>query len=252
MTLAFRQMGSGEPLIILHGLFGSSDNWQTLGKKFAEFNEVFLVDQRNHGKSPHSDDFDYDILADDLKDFMAQHGLLRATLLGHSMGGKTVMRFAQKYPEMVEKLIVADMGIKSYPPHHQDVLRAFHAIKPGTLTSRSEAEERIAPIISDFGVRQFLLKNLYRSKETGYGIRANYLVLEREMDRILDPLPEGEVEIEALFIRGLKSDYVPYEDYESIRTVFPNARFVELEAGHWLHAEKALEFFEAVKIFVTS
>lgn len=245
-------MGSGDPLIILHGLFGSSDNWQTLGKKFAEFSEVFILDQRNHGKSPHSEDFNYDILAEDLGDFMDHHGIDRANLLGHSMGGKTVMRFAQKYPEMVKKLIIADMGIKSYPPHHQDVLRAFHALEPETLKSRSEAEERIAPIISDFGVRQFLLKNLYRSKEYGYGIRANFRVLEKEMDNILAPLPYEEVDAVSLFIRGLHSDYVPHEDYASIEHVFPNAQFVELEAGHWLHAEKPMEFYEAVKNFVTS
>jgi len=252
MKLAFRQIGTGRPLIVLHGLFGSSDNWQTLGKKFAESHEVYLIDQRNHGKSPHSDEFNYDILADDLSEFMDQQGLSSAVLLGHSMGGKTVMRFAQKYSEKVDKLIVADMGIKSYPPHHQDVLKAFHAIQPETLTSRSEAEERIAPIISDFGVRQFLLKNLYRSKDTGYGIRANYLVLERKMDRILEPLPDGLVETESLFIRGARSDYVPTEDYDSIREVFSNVDFVEIEAGHWLHAEKPTEFYDAVKKFVTS
>lgn len=251
MKLAYRNLGSGSPLIILHGLFGSSDNWQTLGKKFGEDYEVFLLDQRNHGRSPHSEDFDYDLLADDLNEFMEEHGIESAILLGHSMGGKTVMRFAQKHPLKAEKLIVADMGIKSYPPHHKDVLRAFHALEPETLKSRSEAEQRIESIIPSFGVRQFLLKNLYRKKEGGYGIRANFRVLEREMSRILEELPNQEVDIDTLFLYGENSDYVPTEDHAEIQDLFPLAQFSGLQAGHWLHAEKPIEFYDEVKKFVT-
>jgi pimeloyl-ACP methyl ester carboxylesterase len=251
MKLAFKKMGSGTPMIILHGLFGSSDNWQTLGKRFAEDFEVYLIDQRNHGRSPHSEEFDYDILADDLYGFMEEHHIDSAVLIGHSMGGKTVMRFAQKHPEKAEKVIVADMGIKSYPPHHKDVLAAFHAIEPETLSSRSEAEDRIADIIPNFGVRQFLLKNLYRTKDGGYGIRPNFKVLEREMLKILAPLPEEKVEVDTLFLYGEKSDYVPSEDHREIEKVFPAAQFVGLQAGHWLHAEKPDDFYDEVKKFVT-
>lgn len=251
MKLAFRQMGSGEPLIILHGLFGSSDNWQTLGKQFAEDFSVYLVDQRNHGRSPHSDDFDYDLLAADLNEFMEENGMDEATLIGHSMGGKTVMRFAQLFPEKVKKIVVADMGVKAYAPHHQEVLRAFYAIDPDTLKSRSEAEQRIEPIIPEFGVRQFLLKNLYRKKEGGYGIRVNFRVMESEMDRILEALPTERSEVEALFIRGVKSNYVPNTDFDQIRSTFPNAEFADLQAGHWLHAEKPKEFYSEVRKFVT-
>jgi pimeloyl-ACP methyl ester carboxylesterase len=251
MKLAFKKMGSGDPLIILHGLFGSSDNWQTLGKEFAKDFSVYLVDQRNHGKSPHSDEFNYDLLAADLNHFMEEQSIDRATLIGHSMGGKTVMRFAQLFPEKVEKIVVADMGVKAYSPHHHEVLRAFHAINPETLDSRSEAEERIKPIISEFGVRQFLLKNLYRKKEGGYGLRVNFEVMESEMNRILEALPSERSEVDALFIRGVKSNYIPDSDFDQIRLIFPKAEFADLQAGHWLHAEKPAEFYTEVKKFVT-
>lgn len=251
MKLAFRQMGSGEPLIILHGLFGSSDNWQTLGKQFAEDFSVYLVDQRNHGKSPHSDEFNYDLLAHDLNQFMEEQGIDQATFIGHSMGGKAVMRFAQLFPSKVRKIVVADMGVKSYSPHHHDVLHAFHAIDADTLSSRSEAEERIEAIIPEFGVRQFLLKNLYRKKEGGYGLRVNFRVMESEMDRVLEALPSEQAEVNALFIRGLKSNYIPDSDFEQIRTIFPKATFAELQAGHWLHAEDPQGFYTILKEFVT-
>jgi len=251
MKLAFRQMGSGDPLIILHGLFGSSDNWQTLGKQFAEDFSVYLVDQRNHGKSPHSDEFNYDLLAQDLNQFMEEQGIDQATFIGHSMGGKAVMRFAQLFPSKVRKVVVADMGVKSYSPHHHDVLRAFHAIDADTLSSRSEAEERIEAIIPEFGVRQFLLKNLYRKKEGGYGLRVNFRVMESEMDRVLEALPSEQAEVNALFIRGLKSNYVPDSDFGQIRTIFPKATFADLQAGHWLHAEDPQGFYTIVKDFVT-
>ena len=251
MKLAFKQMGQGEPMIILHGLFGSSDNWQTLGKKFAADFSVYLVDQRNHGRSPHSDEFDYNILAEDLNDFMKEHDIDKAILLGHSMGGKTVMRFAALYPEKVDKMIVADMGVKAYKPHHHEVLKAFHAIEPETLESRSEAEERIKDILPIRGVRQFLLKNLYRKKEGGYGLRVNFRVMEAEMDRILEAHPPGAIDVKALFIRGIKSDYIPDADFDQIREIFPKAEFADLPAGHWLHAEDPEGFYREVKKFVT-
>jgi len=251
MKLAFKQMGSGDPLIILHGLFGSSDNWQTLGKQFSEDFSVYLVDQRNHGRSPHSDEFNYDLLAQDLDAFMTQEGIASAYLLGHSMGGKTAMRFAQLFPEKVKKLVVADMGIKAYEPHHHDVLRAFHAINPETLDSRSEAEDRIKSIIPERGVRQFLLKNLNRKKDGNYGLRVNFRVMEKEMDQILEALPKDKVEVPTLFIRGVKSNYIPDADFDQIREIFPRAEFADIQAGHWLHAEKPEEFYIEVKKFVT-
>lgn len=251
MKLAFRKMGEGEPMIILHGLFGSSDNWQTLGRRFSEDFSVYLIDQRNHGRSPWSDKFNYEILAHDLRDFMDEHHIRKAHILGHSMGGKVAMRFGQKYPDRVLSLIVADMGIKEYQPHHHMVLKAFHAIEPETLDARSQAEERIKPIIEDFGVRQFLLKNLYRTKEGGYGLRVNFRVMEDKMDEILAALPEEKCDQPALFIRGSKSDYVLDKDIPAIRELFPNAHIADIPAGHWLHAEDPEGFYEKVMEFVT-
>lgn len=251
MTLHHQHFGEGRPLIILHGLFGSSDNWQTLARRFAEHREVFVVDQRNHGRSPHSDAFSYPILAEDLRDFMDRQSIESATVIGHSMGGKTAMYFAGMYPHRMDALIVADMGVKSYPPHHQDVLEAFHAIEPETLESRGEAEDRLKPIIGNRAVRQFLLKNLNRRKDGSYEIRVNYRVLEEKMDEILKPVPEEPVDLPALFVAGKKSDYIPEEDHDAIRKIFPRAEFVELDAGHWLHAEDPDGFYTAVMDFET-
>ncbi len=251
MKLAYRSMGEGQPMIILHGLFGSSDNWQTLGKRFAEDYKVYLVDQRNHGKSPHSDEFSYDILADDLEDFCTSHEIRHAIVIGHSMGGKTAMRFAQKYPEYVEKLIIVDMGVKSYPPHHQDVLAAFHSVDLENTTSRKQAEDAVSEYLPDFGTRQFILKNLYRVTPTQFGWRPNVHVLEEKMDRILEPLPPGKVDVPTLFLYGEKSNYVVPEEFGSILGLFPNAEFAALPTHHWVHAEDPDGFYEEVKKFVT-
>jgi len=251
MKLEFKRMGDGEPLIVLHGLFGSSDNWQTLGRRFAENYAVYLLDQRNHGRSPHSDDFNYELLAEDLREFMDDHGIDKAHVLGHSMGGKVAMRFGQMFPDRVLSLIVADMGIKAYRPHHELVLKAFHTIEPESLNSRAEAEDRIKPIIDDFGVRQFLLKNLYRKKDGGYGIRVNFRVMEREMDAILEALPKESVNVPVLFLYGENSDYVEPGEFDSIRSVFPSTEFVGIKAGHWLHAEEPERFYEETMKFLS-
>ena len=251
MKLAFKKMGEGEPLVILHGLFGSSDNWQTLGRQFAENFTVYLVDQRNHGHSPHSEVFSYEILANDLREFFVDHGISKATVLGHSMGGKTAMRFAQLYPEKIEKLILVDMGIKSYSPHHQDILAAFHALDLQNLESRKDAEAEMESRIPDFGIRQFLLKNLYRKTKTEFAWRVNFQVLERKMDEILVALPETVVEKPTLFIYGEKSNYIKERDFNPIRKIFPKAEFVALPTGHWVHAEDAEGFYKIVMENVT-
>lgn len=251
MKLYHQHFGEGRPFIILHGLFGSSDNWVTLAKRIAEDRSVYIVDQRNHGRSPHSKEFGYSILARDLRDFMDEHSIETATILGHSMGGKTAMFFAQMFPERVDSIIVADMGIKQYAPHHQVIFEAFHAVHPESLESRAEAEERMAPIIGNRAVRQFLLKNLYRRKDGTYCLRVNFEVLEERMDDVLRAVPDEPVDIPTLFITGEKSDYVPVEDHDAIRKIFTKAKFVSLPAGHWLHAEDPEGFYDAVMNFET-
>ncbi len=251
MKLAFKKMGEGKPMVILHGLFGSSDNWQSMGREFAENFTVYLVDQRNHGHSPHSEAFSYEIMANDLKSFFTDEGISNAIVIGHSMGGKTAMRFAQLYPDKIDRLIVVDIGVKSYEPHHQDIIDAFHSLDLPKLESRKDAEEAMKNRIPDFGVRQFLLKNLYRKSKTEFAWRHNFPVLEEKMDEILAPIPGNSVDKPTLFIRGEKSDYINPSDFESIKMVFPKAEFVALATGHWVHAEDSEGFYKKVMEFVT-
>lgn len=240
-------MGEGQPLIVLHGLFGSLDNWQTHGKKLAEYFEVYLVDQRNHGKSDWSDDFNYDVMAEDLHEFISDHALEDVILIGHSMGGKTIMRYAQKYPDNIDKMIVVDMGVKSYPIHHDQIIEGLKSIDLNEITSRSGAREQLSKYIDNQSIRQFLLKNLYWIEKGKLGWRINLEVLERELPVITQGLPKGESLVDTLFIAGGQSNYIVEEDYDQIRSYFPLADFHVIErAGHWIHAEAPEEFMEEV------
>lgn len=252
MQLNFKRFGEGPSLIILHGLFGSLDNWQTLARKYAEDFSVYIVDQRNHGKSPHSDEmFDYNVMADDLADFMDTHRILSASFIGHSMGGKTVMQFAVERPDRVDKLVVADMSPRPNEGGHEEILETLQAFPFDRIDARKEAEEWLEPRIKEYGVRQFLLKNLDRDKE-GFRWKFNLEVIVRDYAHILagvqSPWP---VSVPALFIRGGKSDYIRNEDEVEISEMFPEAEFATIEgAGHWLHAEKPMEFLEATREFL--
>ncbi|MDC1403946.1 alpha/beta fold hydrolase [Crocinitomicaceae bacterium] len=237
-------------MVILHGLFGYSDNWQTHAKKLAEYYQVILVDQRNHGHSDWSYEISYDLMAEDLKELFDELNLEEVILLGHSMGGKTAMKFAQNYPDYLEKLIVVDIGTKTYPSHHEQILAGLHAIDLNVIHSRSEAEEAMAKYIESNGVRQFLLKNLYWAQKGKLAWRMNIPVLEQEMWAILQGLPSNEVLIPTLFIRGMMSDYILGEDIPDLENQFSDSHFVSVEnAGHWVHAEAPEEFIEAVLSF---
>ena len=250
MKLHYREMGEGKPMIILHGLFGFSDNWQTHAKKFAEYYRVILVDLRNHGHSDWSDDFSYKIMAEDVHELCEDLKLEDPIILGHSMGGKVAMWFAQMYDNVLEKLIVVDMGIKQYPMHHEHILAGIHAVKVDEIKARREAEAQMSAHIDSEGVMQFLLKNLYWKEKGKLAWRMNVEVLERDMPEILKALPEGEVFTPTLFIRGELSNYIREEDFESLENQFLDARIVTIEgAGHWVHAESPEEFSEAVLSF---
>ncbi|MEJ6492357.1 MAG: alpha/beta fold hydrolase [Flavobacteriales bacterium] len=250
MKLHHRILGEGKPMVILHGLFGYSDNWQTHAKKLAEYYQVILVDQRNHGHSDWSYEISYDLMAEDLKELFDELNLEEVILLGHSMGGKTAMKFAQNYPDYLEKLIVVDIGTKTYPSHHEQILAGLHAIDLNVIHSRSEAEEAMAKYIESNGVRQFLLKNLYWAQKGKLAWRMNIPVLEQEMWAILQGLPSNEVLIPTLFIRGMMSDYILGEDIPDLENQFSDSHFVSVEnAGHWVHAEAPEEFIEAVLSF---
>lgn len=247
MKLHYKKMGSGQPLIILHGLFGSSDNWQTHGKKLAEYFEVYLVDQRNHGKSDWSDAFSYELMAADLFEFVQEHNLEDFILMGHSMGGKTAMYFAQEHEDLLDKLIVVDMGVKSYPVHHDRILEGLKSLDLSSIDSRGDAQKALAEYIDDASIRQFLLKNLYWKSKGQLAWRINIPVLDEKIDEIVKELPHKEVLTDTLFMRGGKSNYILEEDTEQIKSYFPVSEIYSIEsAGHWIHAEAPTEFIEKV------
>jgi len=215
IELNYKTFGQGDPIVILHGLFGMLDNWQTIGRKLAEHHTVFLVDQRNHGRSPHTDELDYPLMAYDLQHFMENQWMFKSTIMGHSMGGKTAMQFALLHPGMVEKLIVVDIAPKAYEGGHQPIFDALFDLQPEQISDRSEAEAKLKEHISERGVRQFLLKNLSRKKGgNGYEWKMNLPVIHKHYRDILKELKvyDAPFEGEALFIRGGRSNYIQEED----------------------------------------
>lgn len=242
---------SGKVVCILHGLFGQSDNWQTHANKLSSYFRVITIDQRNHGHSDWHHEFSYKHLAEDLERLIQHLNIDTFHLIGHSMGGKTAMHYAQLYPNRLEKLIIVDIGIKKYPFHHQEIIEGIRSVKLSNINSRSEAEEAMKPFISSTGVRQFLLKNLYWKEKGQLGWRMNVDVLEAEMDEILSEVPKKEVWIQTLFIRGELSNYILEEDWDEIEQVFPDSELVTIEnSGHWVHAEASEVFLEKVLEFL--
>lgn len=243
MKLHYRELGEGKPLIILHGLFGFSDNWQSHAKKLADYYHVYLIDLRNHGHSPWSDEFSYDLMAQDVLEFIDDYQLEDVILVGHSMGGKVAMRLAQLNEDVLEKLVVVDMGIKQYPMHHEHIIAGIRSVDIDNISARREAEKSLDQYIDSYGIKQFLLKNIYWKEKGKLAWRMNIDVLEREMPEILKALPEGQVHIPTLFMRGELSNYVLDEDMPKIEEQFIDVEFVTINgAGHWLHAEAPEEF----------
>ena len=252
MKLFYREIGTGgENMIILHGLFGSPDNWLTQAKMFAKHFHVYLPDLRNHGQSPHSEEFSYTLLADDMEAFIRRKGISQPVVIGHSMGGKTAMTVATRYPDSVHRLIVVDIAPKAYPEQHDRILEGLLALPVGQLGSRNEAEEKLAEYVPEGPVRQFLLKNLKREKNGGFGWKMNLEGLAANISAIGDAVEKGiRFEKPTLFIRGRKSNYIKDSDMDSIRKVFPNATLVTMDTGHWVQAEKPGELVEVVLDFL--
>ena len=253
MKLAFRKLGTGKPLFILHGLFGSADNWQTLGKYLAEYFTVYLIDQRNHGQSPHSSEWSYELMSEDIKELADDEGHDKINIIGHSMGGKAAMFFTIHYPERVEKLVVVDVGTKKYPITNQFVIDAIDQFNPEELKSRKEADEVIARYIEDAGVRQFLLKNLYWDENQKLKWKFNYPVIKQKVAIVSEatPIPVSPVKVPALFVKGEKSDYIFNADIKRISETFPYARLVSIPgAGHWVHADQPQAFLKVVSEFL--
>lgn len=253
MLLHSNILGKGQPFIFLHGFLGMSDNWKTLGTQFSENNyEVHLLDQRNHGRSFHSDDFNYDVMVEDLKAYCDAHQLKDIILLGHSMGGKTAMLFAVAYPELVSKLIVADISPRYYPVHHETILKGLSALDFLAIKSRGEADDVLKQYVSDFGTRQFLLKNLYWETKETLALRMNLEALKTNVNEVGEALPmHSKFLKDTLFLRGDKSEYIAIQDEALIKTHFPNSEIVTISnAGHWLHAENPTDFYNEVTNFL--
>ncbi|MGC9374886.1 MAG: alpha/beta fold hydrolase [Bacteroidales bacterium] len=265
MDLFFRKFGDGPPFIILHGLYGSSDNWVSIGRKLSANYEVYLVDQRNHGKSPHSPQHNYHLLKEDLLEFMDKQSIDKAIILGHSMGGKTAIFFAVDYPERVNNLIVADISPISYKNRkstqllsHSTIINAMHHVDFKHVKNREDIDQMLSSSIPSKRVRQFLLKNVSRTKDNQFKWSLNLESISNELENIMDGLTienfkdgNGITGFPVLFIKGGKSDYIESTDREAIKTVFP---FAEIEiipnAGHWLHAEQPNLFLKIIQNFL--
>jgi esterase len=251
MRLHFREYGQGTPLIILHGLFGSSDNWVTMSQKLSAHFHVFALDQRNHGQSPHSAAMNYDVMAADLSEFMQEHAIERALLLGHSMGGKTAMQFAMLHPEKVERLVVGDIAPRRYPPTHDLIFEALLGLDLTSFHERHEVDKALAANLPDLAVRRFLLKNLARDSKENFHWRFNLSALHQNYSSLNAAIESYRpFDKPVLFIRGGNSDYICEGDLPSIRHLFPRAEISEIPgAGHWVHAEAPEIFFRRVNEF---
>ena len=247
-----RIVGEGTPFLILHGYFGMGDNWKSLANQFGEHFQMHLIDQRNHGRSFHAEEFDYELLAEDLYHYIEHHQLEKVILLGHSMGGKTVMLFAVEYPELVDKLIIADISPRYYQPHHNEILKALNSIDFTIHTSRKLVEEQLAQYISEAGVRQFLLKNVYWREKGQLDFRFNLDSLTENNSEVGTALPSfTSFEGDTLFLAGGSSGYITENEVPIIKAHFPKALIETIaNAGHWLHADNPKEFYEKVIRFL--
>jgi len=254
LRLAYKQYGEGDPLIILHGLLGASSNWHTLARSvFCRHYTVYTLDQRNHGRSPHVDHIDYPSMAADLLHFLEDHRIEKCRLIGHSMGGKTAMEFALEHPEHVARLLVVDIAPKSYPPRHEEILKALRDVDLSKMTSRADIDHALASRIPEPPVRRFLLKNLsYDSKTGRYEWELNLATIQKDYEQLNESIENGrQYDGPTLFVRGSNSDYVEDGDDVGIRKLFPNAEFETIEnAGHWVHADQPENFAEIAKNFL--
>lgn len=253
MKLHSTIIGEGTPFLILHGFLGMSDNWKTLGRQFSNTGyQVHLIDQRNHGRSPHSVEFSYLEMAKDLEEYCQEHSLEKCILLGHSMGGKTAMFTASLFPQLVDKLIVVDIAPRYYGPHHQEILKGLQAVEQAELASRSDADEVLSKFVKEEAVRLFLLKNLYWKERTRLALRLNLDVLTENVESLGQGVPsERTFSKSTLFIKGGNSDYISEEDRDTIAKQFPSSRVEVIpDAGHWVHAEKRKVFYQTVMDFL--
>ena len=246
------EVGSGEPLVILHGVFGSGDNWMSIARRLEHQFRVYLPDQRNHGKSFRSEEFGYDLLAADLLEWMETRGLEAIHLLGHSMGGKAAMRFAALAPDRLKSLVVVDIARRAYRlDTHRSMLEAMKALNLAACTTRSDLDRALQPSVPEEGTRLFILKNIERDSTGAFRWRIALDPLLRSLDAIGTSLEEhAPIQIPCLVLRGSESGYVSDADFEQIARCFPQSRLVTIQgAGHWVHADRPNELTEALMEF---
>jgi esterase len=252
MRLHYQILGQGPPLVVLHGLFGSLDNWRAMGQALAGRFEVIAVDQRNHGRSPHRAEMNYPLMAGDLRELVEELGLARVSVLGHSMGGKTAMEYALDQPGRVERLIVVDIGPQAYEPLHEGLIAAMLALDLAVFETRAQIEAALAPAIPDAAVRRFLLKSVTGEGGGGFRWRFNLPAIQEHYGALGAALARGRTCARpALFIRGADSAFLPVQAMASIRELFPEAKLQSIAgARHWVHADAPDAFLAAVLEFL--
>ncbi|MDO6592850.1 alpha/beta fold hydrolase [Neptuniibacter sp. 1_MG-2023] len=252
MILNYKLYGEGAPLIILHGLLGTMDNWGGQIKRLSQHFQVISVDLRNHGRSPHSDEMSYALMAEDIVELIDHLGFSKVSVIGHSMGGKTAMQLALNYPKLIDKLIIVDISPIQYPPHHANVFEGLYAIDLANLASRSDANKQLAQHVDDPGTRAFLLKNLYRTEDNKFAWLMNLDALHNQYNNIC-AAPDGKpFESEVLFIKGELSDYMLPAHRDAVLKLFPHANYkVVMGSGHNPHAEKPAEFSKLALTYLT-
>jgi pimeloyl-ACP methyl ester carboxylesterase len=253
LALHYQTLGGGYPLVILHGLLGSSDNWHSIAKQLAVQYKVFLIDQRNHGKSPHTKDFTYEVLVEDLSHFFEQHSVAQAHIIGHSMGGKAAMLFAMNYPNRLGKLVVVDISPARYEDKHSHIFKALMNIDLTGISSREEAIWQLKQELKeeDEGTIAFLAKGLQRNESNTFCWRFNVEALAKSYQNIASEIQGQPFQGKTLFIKGQKSNYINAQNYALIEQYFPFSEIEEIAgAGHWVHAENPKRFIEVVLNFL--
>lgn len=252
MLLNYKEYGAGEPVVILHGLLGMLDNWHSFAKKLGEEYWVISVDQRNHGKSFHSEAFNYKLLSNDISTFLDALHIPKCHIIGHSMGGKTALQFINDHPDTIEKAIIVDISPKAYAGGHESIFEALKSVDLKTITSRKQVQDLLMSKIQNLGTVHFLMKNLNRESTGEYTWKANVLALDNNYDNIKGSVEFDDIiETPTLFIKGDSSNYIMEEDLKIISEKFEESEIVTIDgAGHWVHADQPEKLLDCVKDFL--
>lgn len=252
MKLHFKKFGAGDPVLILHGLFGMSDNWINIAKNLSREYLVYVLDMRNHGRSPHVDDFTYSHMVEDVYEFLTDFNHRQVSIIGHSMGGKTAMKFAMEYAHRINKLVIIDISPKKYPVFHKEIIDGLLAVDINNVSSREEADTQLAGHVSDKRIRQFLLKNIYRKEDASYAWRINLAAITKNITEIsCEIVSKTPFEQPTLFIKGGESQYILPADEKQIQQQFSNSRIITIpKTSHWVHSEAPEEVYGLIKDFL--